>query len=173
VTSVGTGIGFTPLLLAALQTAVGLWLPDRTKSHVKTAFGAVRAAGKRRLYPDSCHTRLLDFHMTLSLLPYLNATGAVLCARESASLRMGNVGVCRLSWTARSLRARDRPCLLRYRGGKARAMEEHENAFLGRCLWQSRWQWPARAGLVTGPWRGQQAFHCLRRAHCRLPQNTP
>lgn len=118
-----TGIGFIPLLLAGLQAAMGLSLPTRMKSHIKIAFGVVQTEGKRQLYPDSCRTRLLDFNMALSLLTYLNATDALLCARQNTGLDMGNGGAYCLSQTSRRLCIRDRPYLLRYQDSKARAKE--------------------------------------------------
>ena len=118
-----TGIGFTRLLLAGLQAAMGLGLPKRMKSHIKIAFGVVQAEGKRQLYLDSCRTRLLDFNMTLYLLTYLNAADALWCARQNVSLDMENVGTYCLSQMSQQPCARDRPYLLRYHDSKARARE--------------------------------------------------
>lgn len=117
VTSVDTGIGFTPLLLTGLQAAMALCLLRRMKSHIKIAFGAVQTDGKRQLYLDSCLTRPLGFTMTLPLLTSLNATGALLCASQDTALDFRNMGGSQRPC------AQDRPDLLRYHGSKARAKE--------------------------------------------------
>lgn len=93
------------------------------KSHIKNAFGVVQAKGKRQLDPGSCRTRLPDFNTALSLLTYLNATEALLRARQNTSLAMGNMGARCLSPASLKRCTQDRPYRLRYHDSNAVAKE--------------------------------------------------